>query len=371
MAVKNNSLIKFISSPKIFFYACVWLIILLTIGTVIQKDIGLFRAQETYFSAWFISYKFIYLPAGRFTLTVIFINLLSQFVFMSQWSFRKIGVHITHFGSILLLGGGFLTAYFSSEGSMVIFEGEKSSTYRDYHKLQLSLVDESHPEKDKVTAINSSLIFEGSEIKLKNNIQIKVLKFYRNCKPTRKITPVDERFRGMSKNVQILPMTLEKEDERNRAGIVIELDGLSKDVNGVYTLFEEMEPHQHFRVEGKEWRIELEHKRYKLPFDIELLDFEKKVHPGTNMAKSYKSVVNVHDNGPPRKNVVQMNEPMRLHGYTFFQSSFSQGPEGEATVFSVVKNFGRLFPYIASIIICIGVMIHCIFLLPKLISKEG
>ncbi len=371
MSLRKNSLIKKISSPAVFFYACVWLIVLLVIGTVIQKDIGLYRAQETYFSAWFLSYKFIFLPAGRTTLLIVFVNLVCQFLFMSVWSKRKIGLHITHFGAILLLCGGFLTAYFSSEGSMMIKEGDKSSTFRDYHKLQLSLVDESQPNRDLVTAINDVLLFKGSLIdKLSFEGSIKIKEFYRNCDPIRKKGVGGDDLKGLSKNFSLIPLPLDKEDERNRAGMVLELSGMHEEVNGIYTLLEEMEPHQHFSVNGKQWRMELEHKRYKLPFEVELTDFEKKVYPGTTMAKSYKSDVIVHDGGASRKGIVEMNAPMRLHGYTFFQSSFTQGPDGEATVFSVVKNFGRMYPYIASIIICIGLMIHCFLLLPSLISKE-
>jgi hypothetical protein len=370
MSLKKNKLIRKISSPAIFFYASLWLIVLLVIGTVIQKDIGLYRAQETYFSAWFISYEFIYLPAGRTTLTIVFINLLFQFLFMSAWSIKKIGLHITHFGAILLLCGGFLTAYFSSEGSMEIKEGGRSSTFRDYHKLQLSLVDESQPNKDIVTAVNELMLYGGSTI---NNLpfgaDIKVLSFYRNCDPRRRKEGGADNLKGLSKNFSIFPIPLDKQDERNRAGIVLELTGLSAEVNGIYTLVEEMEPHQHFMVGDKQWRMELEHKYYKIPFEIELIDFEKKVYPGTAKAKSYKSDVFVHDKGVKRKSIVEMNAPMRLHGYTFFQSSFTQSKDGESTIFTVVKNYGRMFPYIASIIICIGLMIHCFLLLPKLIKK--
>ena len=34
-----------------------------------------------------------------------------------------------------------------------------------------------------------------------------------------------------------------------------------------------------------------------------------------------------------------MNEPLRHRGYTFFQSSFIEAPEGEATVLAAVKNY--------------------------------
>ncbi|SVA41121.1 uncharacterized protein METZ01_LOCUS93975, partial [marine metagenome] len=68
--------------------------------------------------------------------------------------------------------------------------------------------------------------------------------------------------------------------------------------------------------------------------------------------------------------LIQMNEPLRYKGYTFFQSSFIEGPEGETTVLAVVKNYGRLFPYISSIIMCIGLLFHLSLKLPELFNKS-
>jgi len=111
-------------------------------------------------------------------------------------------------------------------------------------------------------------------------------------------------------------------------------------------------------------------KRTYLPFSIELLDFKKVLHAGTGIAKSYSSEINLIENGIPRRVLIQMNEPLRHRGYTFFQSSFIEGPEGEATVLAAVKNYGRLFPYISSIVMSIGLFLHLLINLPKLLRKN-
>jgi len=66
-----------------------------------------------------------------------------------------------------------------------------------------------------------------------------------------------------------------------------------------------------------------------------------------------------------------MNEPLRYKGYTFYQASFSQSESGETSILAVVKNYGRLFPYISSIIMSIGLLIHLLIKLPKLIRKRA
>ena len=65
-----------------------------------------------------------------------------------------------------------------------------------------------------------------------------------------------------------------------------------------------------------------------------------------------------------------MNEPLRHNGYTFFQASFIDDSEVETTVLATVKNYGRLFPYISSIIMSIGLLIHLLVMMPKMVKRK-
>lgn len=56
--------------------------------------------------------------------------------------------------------------------------------------------------------------------------------------------------------------------------------------------------------------------------------------------------------------LIEMNAPLRYKGYTFFQSSFDQNEQGEATVLTVVENKGRLFPYIGTFVVALGLLLH-------------
>ena len=56
-----------------------------------------------------------------------------------------------------------------------------------------------------------------------------------------------------------------------------------------------------------------------------------------------------------------MNEPLRHKGYTFYQASFIDGELIQTTVLAAVKNYGRLFPYISTIVMCIGLLFHMIY----------
>ena len=60
-----------------------------------------------------------------------------------------------------------------------------------------------------------------------------------------------------------------------------------------------------------------------------------------------------------------MNEPLRHYDYTFYQASFIEDGDQQTTVLATVKNYGRMFPYISSIIMCIGILLHMLVMLSK------
>ena len=94
------------------------------------------------------------------------------------------------------------------------------------------------------------------------------------------------------------------------------------------------------------------------------------LYPGTNMAKSYSSDVILKDGNIEWPARISMNQPLRYKGYTLYQSSFEETPEGDFTMLAVVKNPGRLFPYIASGILCFGLLIHLFQRLPSLLKRK-
>ena len=94
-------------------------------------------------------------------------------------------------------------------------------------------------------------------------------------------------------------------------------------------------------------------------------------HPNTQIAKSYTSEINVLDNQIARRQIIEMNAPLRYKGYTFYQAHYEEDPVTgiKTSVFAVVNNYGRLFPYISSIIMCIGVLLQMLVRLPRLFKK--
>ena len=129
--MKEN--IKIIGSPKIFAFTVMWMIVLVFVGTIVQRDIGLYAAQMQYFSSWFTWFWFLPFPSGKLTMLIIFINLSCYFFRPNIFQTKKLGITITHSGVILMLVGGALTSFFSHEGSVVIDEGKVSNYYENYY----------------------------------------------------------------------------------------------------------------------------------------------------------------------------------------------------------------------------------------------
>ena len=354
--------ITILGSPKIFAYTVMWMIVLVFIGTIVQKDIGLYAAQMQYFSSWFKWVWYLPFPSGKLTMLIMFINLSCYFFRSGILSKNKLGITITHTGVILMLLGGGLTAFFSNEGSVVIDEGKKSNFYENYYNKELAVVDLSDSDFDRF------IIFDNPLLKVNNVLteqtipfDIQILDYFVNCKPVARIYEGGSEFKGMAKNFFLQELPSEKEYEKNISGIIYKITN-SKSSDGIYINYIGQPITQTLSDSNKDYMLILRRQRTYLPFELELIDFEKIMHPGTNIAKSYSSLINLVEDGVSRKILISMNEPLRHRGYTFYQASFIEEGIKQTTVLATVKNYGRLFPYISTIIMCIGILYHMLFM---------
>ena len=177
-------------------------------------------------------------------------------------------------------------------------------------------------------------------------------------------------YKGMARNFYLQEIPSEKEYEKNRPGIIFQVSGSFTDSDGIYGLIFGQSIPAKLNIDEKRYIMSLQKKKTYLPFAIELLDFKKVMHPGTQVAKSYSSRINLIENNVPRSVLIEMNKPLRHKGYTFYQASFIEGLDNEATVLAAVHNYGRLFPYISSIIMSIGLLFHILTNLPSLLKKN-
>ena len=160
--ISINKAIKFLGNPNIFVFAIAWMIILVVIGTLAQRDMGLYQAQQLFFSNWVVWLKFIPIPSARLLMLIIFVNLLFYFFRPNIFKKSKLGITITHTGVLLLLFGGGITAYYSQEGRMAIEEGRTNNYFEDYYNKELVIINHSNMDYDEYTVFNEWILLKDN-----------------------------------------------------------------------------------------------------------------------------------------------------------------------------------------------------------------
>lgn len=349
-----------LTSTRLYFWASLWLMIILIIGTVAQRELGLYQAQLKYFNSWFFWEGPLPLPGGIPTLGIIFLGLFFQLLFKTKFSDKsKIGISITHLGVFLLLLGGIVTNFASIEGSMIIPEGKSSNYFEDYHLVELAIsASQSAAETQPSLIIPEQQLKPGAIfIADHDKYSIKILKYFKNMalRPKGQNDPLAKI--ELNQQMEIVSKAQETNENENIQAVEFQVTGSGND--GIFVVYKDMDQYPPLTTQkGAQLLAVIRNLRHPLPFTITLNDFEKQVYPSSQIPKSFKSAITLHDEKIDQKIVIQMNEPLRYKGYTFYQSSFSQNSEGEITDLAVVKNAGKFFPYISSIIICFGILIH-------------
>ncbi len=355
IAADKNAWLKKMASAGVLFYILPWLMVLLVAGTVAQKEMGIYAAQKIFFSSWILWFGPIPLPGAYTTIGVLTLCLAAKFILYSPWRKERMGTIITHLGILILLVGGIITAFSQSEGFLSLREGQSGKTISDYHDRMLWI----EKNGEQIAAIPFSDLAAGERILTADlPFSVSTIATCDNCRPS-PVQNITHR-KGLAEQMALSPAPPEKENETNLAGVTLQLTGLPDDQDGVYIVMEEIPHKANVNMDGAQYAFSMGRAETILPFSIELVDFKRVLHPGTNMASGFSSDVIVHDGDVAWPYTISMNEPLRYKGYTFYQASFSEKPDGEYSVLSVVRNQGRAFPYIASALIFAGLLLHII-----------
>lgn len=353
--------LRTLARPSTVFYTLAWLMVLLVLGTVSQRYVGLYAAQETFFYSWVLWLGPLPLPGGLPPLIILTLGLIAKLAVATTWNKAQSGIIVTHIGALLLMLGAIITFVQAQDGQITLFEGDQAGYFTAYHDRELVVEDAGtfavlarYPWKD----LRAGHVFKIDDL----NVHLEILKICRNCSfidrtQNKEIPPPDD-LKGRARNFDIAPTQSEKEDEVNRSALLFRLSDTHTDKDGIHLTADFIDQSPWFTMNGKTFNIALRKKRYPLPFTVKLHDFKKTVHPGTNTAKSYTSEVIIHDQGGSWAATIRMNEPLRYRGYTFYQSSFLQDGAREGSVLAVVQNTGRIFPYLASFVMACGLLIH-------------
>lgn len=109
-------------------------------------------------------------------------------------------------------------------------------------------------------------------------------------------------------------------------------------------------------TQDRVYLVAYRNRRIPLGFDVSLVDFQKTNYPGTMRAMAYQSAVE-YDGG--NKAVISMNEPLQYKQFYMYQASFEQAPSGVAmaSILSVNSDPGRIWKYLGSLLMCLGIVL--------------
>ncbi len=161
----NSRLWKFLTSLKVTVVLLLLSTLLVFLGTLAQVNEGLWEAQERWFKsyfvlrragdAWWVPPVF---PGGYSIGFSLLFNLIAAHIHRFQWSRKKVGIHLTHAGIVLLLVGQLATDMLSRE-SFVSFEEGQNRDYSEAHRtVELVVLGEPQNGRERVVAFSEAAV---------------------------------------------------------------------------------------------------------------------------------------------------------------------------------------------------------------------
>jgi ABC-type transport system involved in cytochrome c biogenesis permease subunit len=127
-------------------------------------------------------------------------------------------------------------------------------------------------------------------------------------------------------------------------------------------------------LDGRTYDVALRFRRTYKPYSLTLIDVRKDDYLGTSTPRNYSSDVRLVDasRDTDRQVHIWMNNPLRYAGETFYQSGYIGPPQAptETTTLSVVTNSGWMIPYVACMLVAVGLPAHFLLTLLRFLNRR-
>lgn len=406
----THKILKPLASLQLTIALFVISLLIVFFGTMAQKYDSLNTVLDNYFYCWvawvdlnllsdftqvFFSFRFAGTEQDRVTCTVPFVggftlgwvmvvNLIAAHILRFKMSWKRSGIWILHAGMILLLVGEYVRANYALEDRMNLYEGQSSNYLFSLDRTEVVFLTSKDGINDEVISFPGDMVEKAAGKEPLSHpdlpFQLKVVQYMKN---TTDVMPVVDPSTNLANAGvgQMLKLESAKEVSSIRGGGKINSPGCyvtlinvkdGKEL-GTYVLgyhIDNLQPVQH---EGKEWRLAHRLKRTYLPYNVTAVSVERVNWPNSDKPKEYKTTVKVENTqtGESRDAVIEMNSPLRFAGSTFYQSSMDNMDDRKFTGFQVVRNPGSTIPYIACILITLGMAMHFLLKLQSFLILRG
>jgi ABC-type transport system involved in cytochrome c biogenesis permease subunit len=294
---------------------------------------------------------------------------------------KRAGIVLLHGGVALMMLSQMWTAMLAKETRSSIPEGGSVNYSFDINNVELAIVDRSRADSDTVTVVPSKMLAanvgEAESIDHEDlPVNVRVLSWLPNAELLKQNPDAPNvATAGLGRMAfarPVPPADGKEENTVNLPAAYVELSQKSDGKSlGTYMVTAELPEPQPFAVGERVYDVSLRFARTYWPFTLALRDFRRETYTGTNTPKSYSSLVELND---PARNVrrdvnIWMNNPLRYAGKTFYQSSFDEKTE-KTTVLQVVANAGWMGPYVACMLVVIGMLAHFGVILVRFMRRQ-
>ncbi|GAB5560547.1 MAG: hypothetical protein SynsKO_21940 [Synoicihabitans sp.] len=384
----SKAFVEFFSSLRLTVVLLALSMVLVFVATLAQVELGIYGVQDKFFRSFFVLANFPgtdvpvpVFPGGYLVGGFLMINLIAAHITRFKMAWSKAGIHLTHFGLIVLLVGELLIGLVQEDFSLRLAEGETRSYSESFRRNEVVLIDKSQPDVDEVVAIPESFIASGEAVQngklpfrvvprgYHPNANIGMLNSLPEGVDPSNLAP-NMSTQGIGPRLGISPLPITYNDqERNLPAAFIELIGTEGSL-GIWLVSPMLVMPQTFEHAGKEWQIAFRFEREYKPFSVKLIELKHDVYPGSNIPKNFSSLVNVkaNDGSEDRESLIYMNHPLRYQGFTFYQ--YQMDSANGFSVLQVVRNPGRWLPYVACVLMTLGLLWQFLYHLGRFANRR-
>lgn len=297
---------------------------------------------------------------------------------------KRSGIVLLHSGIGLLMFYELHVAMTAIETQMNLQEGETTAFVHDIRTFELAVIDKSAGDKERVTAIPRSMIQSGAKIdspEIPFKIEITDVLTNSHLRAAA-VTDKNPATAGLGVEWFAEPKKpgsgTDMDSKVDMAAAYVTLtDRASSKPIGTYLvgmLLSMSNETDLIRVGDKTYELSLRPKRYYKPFKFTLKDVRKDDYIGTTTPRNYASEVHIIDADQHVDEVktIWMNNPLRFANETFYQSGYfrDRATGVEHTTLSVVANSGWMMPYVACMLVSVGMLAHFLMLLTRFLVRS-
>ncbi len=294
---------------------------------------------------------------------------------------RKGGMVLIHFGIGMLMFNELYVTMTNVEQRMSLNEGQSSSTTMDIRNTELMVMHENAEGKHEIVTLPRDKFLKEQTVSHRSlPFNIECLEYFPNS-DLKNVVPGSENPATHGIGLFNYPQELAVSDGVSSNQSTDVASGyfrfISKEGDkplGIYMASQEAYlegVYDKIECDGETYYIGLRFKEYYKPYTIAMEDVERELYVGTEIPQSFSSEFTLTDHklGQSSQKRVWMNNPLRFNDETFYQSGYMDLGTTERTTLQIVKNGGWMIPYVACMIVVVGLVAQFGATLLKFLEK--